>query len=84
MSRVHDIDIEQAFTQVVRLANSIEPEAEASAWTLRAGTMPNGTARMPWAVVKGDDPILVLGYSRRDALTALNHMASVLRAVVVD
>lgn len=71
--------IESIFQEVVRSAAQLG--AVTDEWDLVQG-ISNGRSS-PWAISdRGARPVVVLGYSRREALTALISMNAILAAVL--
>lgn len=79
--RITTADLEQQFTQIVRLATSLG--ADTDDWQLIPGSVDEDSEREPWVISDGSPhPLVRLGYTRRDALTSLAAQAAILRAVV--
>lgn len=77
--RITTPDLEQAFTNVVRLATTLG--ADTDNWVLVEGQI-EGATREPWSISDSTaHPVVLLGYTKRDALAALAAMGAILRAV---
>lgn len=63
------------------LALAVEQRPECGRWRLAWPVQPDGARQLPWLLRDGDTTVMVLGYTGREAYTALVCMCEVLTAV---
>jgi len=77
--RIGTGDLESQFAQLARQATSFGVDTDN--WQLLPGSDDNGS-REPWVVDDGSPhPVLLLGYTKREALAALAIANSILQAI---
>lgn len=82
MSTVSKVEIERAWRRLVELSAALG--AGSGEWVMAVPQQLDGARQLPWLVRNGRATVMVLGYTRRETLTALTCMNTVLAAIVAE